>query len=197
MHLRRAALPLAVATLVATLVVTAGVASADQERLVDPAGDMWAAADDGSSVPAPGSSQGDLTRAKLTYEGDKVVVRLKFVNLARRGAYAQYLVVVQGHRDHRTREIVLEAGPGRWAGRARVYRPHGDLVASCPVAHVIDYGAEVVRVRVNRACLAKPGSVRANVNVYRADDTGAFYSDNPHDRLDHSDAWTPWVKRSR
>jgi hypothetical protein len=193
MQLRRAALPLAVATLVAT----AGAASAEQERLVDPRGDMWAAAADGTSLPAPGSSQSDITRAKVSYQGRQVVVRLKFVDLAKTGSYAQYVVVLQGHRDNRTREIVLEAGPHRWDGRARVYKPHGDLVTNCPVAHRIDYGTEVVRVRLDRACLDKPGSVRANVNVYRADRSGVFYSDNPHDRLDQSDAWTSWVKRTR
>jgi hypothetical protein len=193
MHLRRVALPLALATLVAT----AGAASAEQARLVDPAGDMWAAAPDGTSVPAPGSSQSDITHAKVSYQGAHVVVRLKFVELARRGSYAQYVVVLQGHRNHRTREVVLEAGPGRWAGRVRVYKPHGDLVGSCPVAHLIDYDADVVRLRVDRTCLAKPGSVRTNVNVYRANSAGVFYSDNPHDRLDQSAAWTPWVKRSR
>lgn len=192
MHPRRAALPLAVAALVAS----AGPASAEQLRLADPAGDMWVAAADGSSLPAPGSSLGDITRAKVSYSGDKVVVRLKFVDIAKRGSYAQYAVLLQGHSG-RTREIVLEAGPHRWDGRARVYKRHGDLVQSCPVVHRIDYGTDVVRVRVDRACLAKPGSVRANVNIYRADGSGVFYSDNPHDRLDQSDAWTDWVKRTR
>jgi hypothetical protein len=193
MPLQRAALPFAVATLLAV----AGPASAQQLRLTDPRGDMWVSAADGSSLPAPGSSQSDVTRAKVSYRGDKVVVRLKFVDLAKRGSYAQYVAVLQGHRDHRTREIVLEAGPHRWKGRARVYKRHGDLVTNCKVVHRIDYGTEVVRVRVSRACLAEPGSVRANVNIYRASGSGVFYSDNPHDRLDQSDAWTDWVKRTR
>lgn len=195
MQLRRIALPLAAATLVAG--AGAGAASAEQMRLIDPSGDMWASAADGSSVPAPGSSQSDVTRAKVSYEGRQVVVRLKFVDLAKKGSYAQYVVELQGHRDLRTREVVLEAGPHRWDGRVRVYKPHGDLVPNCPVAHRIDYVTEVVRVRLDRACLNKPGSVRANVNVYRADGSGVFYSDNPHDRLDQSAAWTPWVKRTR
>ena len=193
MHLRTAALPLVAAALLTTV---AAAASAEQMRLVDPQGDMWVATD-GAAVPAPESAQGDLTRARTSYRGDAIVVRLKFVDLAKQGAYAQYAVVLQGHRDHRTREVVVEAGPGRWDGRARVYKPHGDLVTSCPVAHRIDYDTETVRVRVDRACLDKPGSVRANINVYLADESGAFYSDNPHDTLDHSDAWTPWVHRTR
>lgn len=193
MHLRTAALPLVAAALLTTV---AAAASAEQMRLVDPQGDMWVATD-GAAVPAPESAQGDLTRARTSYRGDAIVARLKFVDLAKQGAYAQYAVVLQGHRDHRTREVVVEAGPGRWDGRARVYKPHGDLVTSCPVAHRIDYDTETVRVRVDRACLDKPGSVRANINVYLADDAGAFYSDNPHDTLDHSDAWTPWVHRTR
>lgn len=192
MPLRRLVLPL----VVAALATSAGPASAEQLRLVDLAGDMWVAAADGSSLPAPGSSLGDITRAKVSYRDDKVVVRLKFVDIAKRGSYAQYAAVLQGHNG-RTREIVIEAGPHRWDGRARVYKRHGDLVTNCPVVHRIDYGTDVVRIRVDRACLAKPGSVRANVNIYRADDSGVFYSDNPHDRFDQSDAWSGWVKRTR
>lgn len=175
----------------------AGPVSAAELRLTDATGDMWASGTDGAAVPAPEAGRGDLTRAKLSYRGDTVVVRLAFAALARRGAYAQYTLLLQGKRDRRIREVVVGASPKRWAGRTRVFELHGDLVTHCPVSHEIDYGADVLKVRVKRTCLAKPGSVRANINVDLADDTGVFYSDNPHDGLDHSEAWTPWVRRSR
>lgn len=194
MHLRRIVVLLAAVTV---LPWVAGPAAAEELRLVDARGDMWTAADDGSAVPAPTSTVGDVTSAKVIYQGVKVVVRLKFADLAKRGSYAQYTVVLQGSRDLRTREIVLEAGPRHWGGHARVFKRHGDLVQNCPVRHVIDYATETLRVRIDRDCLGRPGSVRANVNVYRADEAGDFYSDNPHDGAASSDDWTAWVRRTR
>lgn len=195
MSLRRVAVPL---VLTAMLLWGAGPApaSAAELALVDASGDMWAAGDDGTAVASPGSTLGDVTRARVSYRGSTVELRLRFVDLARRGSYAQYAFVLQGRRDLRTREVVLETSPRHWSGRVRVFKPHGDLVTSCPVAHDIDYAANTVRVRVSRDCLDRPGSVRANVNVHRADELGTFYSDNPHDGLDHSEAWTSWVRRT-
>ena len=173
-----------------------GPAAAENLAQVDARGDMWAVSGDGAVVPSPDTSQGDLTRARVSYRGDRVVVLLRFVDLAKQGAYAQYALLLEG-KDRRTREVVVAAGPKRWAGRVRVFKPHGDLVDDCPVAHQIDYAAETVRVRVKRTCLDRPRSVRANLNVDLVDGDGVFRSDNPHDALDHSDAWTSWVRRSR
>jgi hypothetical protein len=172
-----------------------GPAAAQDLAQVDARGDMWAVSEDGAVVPSPETSQGDLTRARVSYRGDNVVVLLRFVRLAKRGAYAQYTLLLEG-KDRRTREVVVEAGPKHWAGRVRVFKPHGDLVDDCPVAHKIDYAADTVRVRVKRTCLDRPRSVRANVNVDLVDDDGVFRSDNPHDALDRSGAWTSWVRRS-
>jgi hypothetical protein len=189
---RRVVVPLLVGALLPW-----GIGSAAAEELAeaDARGDMWAVSEGGAVVSSPDTSQGDLTRARVSYRGDRVVVLLRFVDLAKQGVYAQYALVLEG-KHRRTREVVITAGPKRWAGRVRVFKPHGDLVGDCPVTHRIDYGAETVRVRVKRTCLDRPRSVRANVNVDLVDDEGVFLSDNPHDALDHSDAWTAWVRRS-
>ena len=173
-----------------------GPAAAEKLALTDPRGDMWAVSEDGAVVASPDTRQGDVTRARVSYRNDRVVVLLRFADLARQGAYAQYTLVLRG-RDTRTREIVVAAGPKHWAGRVRVFKRHGDQVDSCPVVHKIDYAAETVRVRVKRTCLGKPRSLRANVNVDLVDDDGVFRSDNPHNALEHSNAWTSWVRRSR
>jgi hypothetical protein len=180
----------------ALLVGAAGPASAAEIRLADARGDMWTTGSDGQGVPAPDSNEGDLTRAKVAYRGEKVVVRLAFVDLARRGTYAQYVALLQGRRDGVVREVVLTASPSHWGGRVRVYEKDGDVVASCPVGHLIDYDRNIVRIQVARSCMHRPGSVRANVNIARADRSGAFFSDNPHDDTARSDAWTSWVRRT-
>ena len=189
---RRVVVPLLVGALLPWGI---GPAAAEKLALTDARGDMWAASEDGTVVPSPDTSQGDLTRARVSYRGDRVVVLLRFVDLAKQGGYAQYALRLEG-KDRRTREVVVAAGPKNWAGRVRVFKPHGDLVDNCPVAHQIDYAAETVRVRVKRTCLDRPRAVRANVNVDVVGDDGVFRSDNPHDGLDHSEAWTSWVRRS-
>ncbi|MGZ8738099.1 MAG: hypothetical protein ACXWW7_13115 [Nocardioides sp.] len=192
MSSRRVVVPLLVGALLPWGI---GPAAAEDLTQVDVRGDMWAVSEGGAVVPSPDTSQGDVTRARVSYRGNRVVVLLRFVDLAKRGAYAQYALLLEG-KDRRTREVVVEAGPKHWAGRVLVFKPHGDLVDDCPVARHIDYAAETVRVRVKRTCLARPRSVGANVNVDLVDDDGVFRSDNPHDALDHSDAWTAWVRRS-
>lgn len=194
MQLRRLVVPLATALL---LGAGAGAADARELRLVDGRGDMWASAQAGAAQPAPASSLGDIRRTKISYHDNRILVRLAFVDLAKRGSYAQYALVVQGHRDRVRREVVIAASPRHWSGRARVYKPRGDLVASCPVAHRIDYDRNIVRVRISRDCLHRPGSVRVNVNTTRADSSATFYSDNPHDDRPTSDAWSDWVRRTR
>lgn len=175
----------------------AGPAAAQEITFRDPAGDVWYSAAGAAAEPSPGSTFGDLTRTVVKHDRKTVVVRLGFADLGRRGAYAQYAVLLEGSRDRRVREVVVEASPRNWAGRVRVFKRNGDLVRTCGARHRIDYDANTVTVRVPRTCLNRPGSVRANVNVYRADAGEGVYSDNAHDAQEFSIAWTPWVKRPR
>ncbi len=188
------AVPLAAAAL---LVSVAPAASAQELALVDGRGDVWASDQAGFAEPSPGTDLGDLRRAKLMHRDNQVVVRLAFVDLAKRGTYAQYAITLQGRRGgaHVTREVVIAASPRHWSGRARVYKPRGDLV-ECTVHHAIDYDHDVVRLRVDRDCLKRPRATRMNVNTTRADGAGEFYSDNPHDDQGYSRDWSGWVRRS-
>lgn len=196
MTLRRTALS---AALLAGLLSPwcAGPAAAQDYTFNDAAGDTWYAAGSTGAEPAPSNVQGDLVRTSVEHDRKVVLVRLKFADLARRGAYAQYAVLLEGSRDRKVREVVVEASHRNWPGRVRVFKRNGDLVSRCPVSHGIDYDANVVRLRVARICLNRPGSVRANINVHRLDNAQDSYSDNAHDELEYSEAWTPWVKRSR
>jgi hypothetical protein len=180
------------------LVAFAPAASAQELSLVDGRGDVWSSDQAGFAQPAPGADLGDVRRAKLAHRADRIVVRLAFVDLARRGTYAQYAVTLQGrrHGHHVTREVIIAASPRHWSGRARVYKPRGDLV-DCNVHHVIDYDRDLVRLRVDRDCLNRPGAARMNVNTTRADGAGEFYSDNPHDDQAYSRDWSDWVRRTR
>lgn len=196
MTLRRTVLS---AALLAGLLASwcASPAAAQTFTFSDAAGDTWYSTESADAELAPTNTQGDLVRTVVKHERKVVVVRLKFADLARRGSYAQYAVLLEGSRDRKVREVVVEASHRNWAGRVRVFKRNGDLVSQCQVRHGIDYGADVVRIRVARTCLNRPGSVRANINVHRLDNVRGSYSDNAHDGLEYSAAWTPWIKRTR
>lgn len=196
MTFRRTALS---AALLAGVLVSwcAGPAAAQVYSFSDASGDTWYSAGVEAAVPSPTSAQGDLVRTVVKHDRKVVVVRLRFADLARRGSYAQYAVLLEGSRDRKVREVVVEASHRSWSGRVRVFKRNGDLVSSCQVRHRIDYAKNVLAVRLDRACLNRPGSVRANINVHRFDNARGTYSDNAHDELEYSAAWTPWVKRAR
>ena len=144
--------------------------------------------------PAPGGRLGDVTSTTVRHARSQVQVTVRFRALAATGAYASYDLRIQG--DRVVREVVLEAGRGRWAGRVRVFRRDGDPAAGCGgVRHRIDYRHDRVRIVVPRGCLHRPHRVRANLNVYRAGRDGRFWSDSAQTRRAHSDAWTRWLRR--
>lgn len=183
----------AAVTAVAT-VLPAAAASADQLALKDPRGDVWGQQGNAAAVRAPNVKVGDLTRAVVHNTRSTVTVVLRFVDIARAGRYAQYDVVVQSKATMVRRELLLEAGPGRWKGVMRVFH-HNGTAASCPTSHRIDYAANVVTVRMRGRCLGEAISVRAQINTYRGLSHARFYSDNPAGTTAQMTGWTGWVHR--
>jgi hypothetical protein len=180
------------------LLLLAAPAYAERLTLRDPARDMWRTMPGGEVAPARWSETGDVSRVRVDHRRRVVVVKIDFVTVRRGGIYAQYAVRVQGTGEHRRiREVVLEAGPHNWRGKSRAFTGRGNLARGCDVGHRVDYKRDRVVVRLGRGCLGRPGSVRVNVNAYRANRKGVFFSDNPHDTTHHARAWSEWVRRSR
>lgn len=177
------------------VMATVAPAAAAELRVDDARGDVWVSTDATAAAASPESTLGDVTWTKVRYAGARIVVRIGFRDLARKGAYAQYALRLQNRSTKMVREVVLEASPDSWGGTVRVFKPHGDLVTGCAVSHEIDYAADAVLIKVGRSCLHRPGAVRANVNAYRADGSGAFSSDNALTDDDSSGGWTAWVRR--
>lgn len=183
-------------TAAAVLLATAGPVAAREVAVKDARGDVWASTAPDTWEPAPAGSLGDVTRAVVRHEASKVVVTVRFADLRRTGSYAQYAVRIQGSRDKVVREVVVEAGARGWDGRHRVFRADGEPATGCSATHLIDYQDEKVQVRVDPGCLRSPGSVRVNVNAYRAQKDKTFLADNPHNEKAESSAWSPWARRT-
>jgi hypothetical protein len=159
--------------------------------------DTWRTMPGGEVAPAQWAEAGDITRVAVRHRHDRIVLRISFAELHRSGAYAQYAVRVQGRGKHRwIREVLVESGPHRWRGVARVFTGHGNLARRCDLGHRINYRDNVVMVRLDRDCLGRPGSVRANVNAYRANRNGVFFADSAHTDQSGSRGWTDWVVRT-
>ena len=180
-----------------TLAAAAAPAGAKEITVKDGRGDVWGEADAISASPSPSIREGDITKAVVRHEGDEATVKIGFVRLAKKGAYAQFDVRFQGSRGNVVREVLVEASKRDRSGVLRVFNAHGRPVDSCDADHKIDYKHDKVTVSIDRRCLRKPGKVRANVNTAHATRSAVFYSDNLHDTAAESAAWTDWVKRSR
>lgn len=178
-----------------TLAATAAPAVAKELTVKDARGDVWGEVDATTSTPAPSIKQGDITKVVVLHERDEAKVKIGFVRLARKGAYAQFSVTFQGSDGNVVREVLVEASKRDRSGTLRVFNPRGRLVDGCDADHDVDYRRDKVSVVIDRRCLNKPGRVRINVNTAHATGTGVFYSDNAHDAAAESDAWTDWVKR--
>jgi hypothetical protein len=191
----RALLSGLVAGVVTALLTLAGAAAAhaDQVVLRDPAGDVTRTTFGGGSQPAPRTRVGDVRRAAVRHGRHAVVVRVRYRELRRVGAYWLFEVRLRTGA-HRYREVRVEATRHHWRGVERTFDQHGRRVA-CRVRHRIDYRRDVVRIQVPRACLGTPRRVRATVAGYRADRSRArFYVDDPHDRTAATRGATRWLR---
>ena len=178
------------------LAAPAAPAGAKEITVKDARGDVWREADTITATPAPSIRAGDITKAVIAHDGKRVSVRVVFKRLARKGAYVQVAVKLQGSKGV-VREVLVESSRRDRNGVVRVFNAGGRPVDGCDADHEIDYKRDRVSLDVDRRCLHKPGRVRANVNTARATGSGIFYSDNVHDTAAESVAWSDWVKRSR
>jgi hypothetical protein len=173
-------------------------ASASSRTFDDARGDVWRAAGVTAAVPSPTTQHGDLTRTVVSYDRNRVKVKLRFVSLRKKDAYAQYAVRLQGKQGKVVRTVLVETSKRDRHGVHRVFNAKDSRV-TCDSAHHVDYRKDKVTVTLDRSCLSSPRAVRVNVNTARATTThrkdAVFYSDSGHDTAAESAAWSAWVKR--
>ena len=162
---------------------TARDATPSRVVLDDGTGDVWTVDLRTSHWSEAGEVPGaDVTRAVVAHRTHAVAVRMRFVDLTRRGRQSYWAgLTVPG--DDFFVDVVSRRGAR--AGRATLYdEPGGRRVACRRLAHDIDYERDLVRVWVPRACLARPTWVRGLLgNELRLGvrPDRAVYADNPHD----------------
>jgi hypothetical protein len=173
-------------------------ASAASSTLVDTRGDVWRATGVTAAAPSPTTRHGDLTRTVVRYSRNHVKVKLRFVSLRKKDAYAQYAVRLQGKQGKVVRTVVVETSKRDRQGVHRVFNAKERRV-ECDTGHDVSYRKDRVTVTLDRRCLSSPRAVRVNVNTARATTThnqdAAFFSDSGHDTAAQSTAWSDWVRR--
>jgi hypothetical protein len=173
-------------------------ASAASSTVVDARGDVWRAAGVTGAEPSPTTRHGDLTRTVVTYGRHHVKVKLRFVALRKKDAYAQYAVRLQGKQGKVVRTVLVETSRRDRHGVHRVFNAKDSRV-ECDAGHDVSYRKDRVTVTLDRRCLGSPKAVRVNVNTARATTTrkqdAVFYSDSGQDAAAESDTWSGWVKR--
>lgn len=195
--LRRLAVTLAASSLLTFGL--GGVAHADNIAIVDARGDMWK--DDGSRERpqrAPRQESADIRRVAVNHAQRAIIVRTKFVQLRRTGAFTLMMVRV---RTNAGLVRFATLGVGRvtesgWRGEAELTRRDGRVV-ECEMGHDVNYATNVARLRIPRTCLNAPRWVQATVASVHA--TGGrrftFYFDNAHNEGFRSNGWTKRLRR--
>ncbi len=186
---------LGAAVLVAVLTVAgAAAATADQVVLHDPAGDVTRTTFGGRSQPAPRVRIGDVRRAAVRHGKHAVVVRLRYRELRRVGAYWLFEVRLRTG-THRYREVRVEATRHHWRGVERTFDQHGRRVA-CRVRHRIDYDTNVIRASVPRRCLGTPRTVQLRLLSEHVRRSWAYaYLDNGLSANFEDRSWTAPLRR--
>lgn len=161
MKLLRSAVVLAAAAVV--LVPSAAQADADSHR--DAVGDVRSVAYDpgtGKVVESPSTAEpaarlGDMTKIKVSHTSSSLTFVLRYRDLAKAGFRHVHEVVIVTPKFARYVDVV--AGPGNWKGKAQMSKPNRKKVA-CSIGRRIDYGDNVVTIKVPRSCVGSPKVVK-------------------------------------
>jgi hypothetical protein len=171
----------------ATLAGTVHGASAAEDlpsRVVlhDGTGDVWTSAISAIDEPSPTITSypaADVTKAVVTHGHYALRLRLRFANLRRVGHQA-YRVDLQTPRADFFAAVV--AGSDIRQGRHFLERE--STVRCRGFRHEIDYGTDVVTMRIPRRCLGRPRWIKVHLDhaLWTGDlnQPDASYEDNPH-----------------
>lgn len=157
------------ATVVAALTMTAAPAHADGVSRNDSGADVWtydydAEPADREVVKSPLRVNVAVEQVRATHTRDALVVRAQMRSLARNTDYF-YLNVVTKDQDDQQFVSFLQVSPSDRDGNASVQAVGGPAVPCSGIRHLVDYGAEVLRLKVPRSCLDDPArfTVRGSV----------------------------------
>ena len=193
---RRPALRLATAVLAGALVpLSAPAALAAHLTVTDPAGDMTKVEEGGGNPqPAPGATVGDAVRSTFRHTDHRVVVRVRFADLARTGKRLNLWVDLRDGSG-RTTILGVEATRADRDGHPILMNDRGRDIA-CAVRHRISYRDDYIRAAVPRRCLGNPAALKFRVLTEHVRRSWAYaYLDNALSQDLEDRSWTPLVPR--
>ena len=190
-------------TAIATSVVllgVAGAASAEGLSIRDAQHDMWAgAASDQPSQfrAAPHRSTGDVLSVRLRHGARNVVITERFARLDRSGLGDLYGFKLR--TDERVwRQVQVEAyRRSGWGGTLSMFRRNGRSVTCNRLVAQIDYGNNLVRVRVPRRCLGDPQWVQLSAMDAHITLNDTWVVDNPFNAEASFNGWSARVATGR
>ena len=168
-------------------VLIATPASADQRNWTDRAGDMWIR----GGAAAPEHRVMDIRGVHVAYTDRAVVLRVAFVELARRGRGLGLGITVRAPTLSEDDRCVTETGPaylGDWRYN------HTECFVSV-VAHAsFDYARNVMRERIPVDYLDGARWVRLRFNSWHDTRAGEFHDNALRPNMDYR-GWTPRLYR--
>ncbi len=178
--LRSAALTVTTAAVV--LLPTA--AHADTLSHYDATGDVMGvvydeATDTETPTPAPARKQGDVSKVRISFEGETIRISATFRALVKSGPIHFHSIRLVTSKVQRNVDIF--ATSGFWQGDSQMTK-YGSPVNCAGLTHKLDYTAKVAVVSFPRNCLSasgvKPGAIRAGWGTYIAEADDTFYIDD-------------------
>jgi hypothetical protein len=192
----RPALRVVVAGVVVALVpLSASSASASRLTMTDARGDMIKVEEGGGDPrPAPGAAIGDAVRTTFRHTDRRVVVRVRFAELAPTGKRLNLWVDLRDETGHTT-ILGVEATRADRDGHPILMTDRGRDI-ECAVAHRISYRRDVIRASVPRRCLGDPESVEFRALTEHVRRSWAYaFLDNALSRNLDDRSWTEPVRR--
>ncbi len=189
--------PRAAAVMLVAAVVWLSVppAHAEHLRVADARGDMIKVEEGGTNPrPAPGATIGDIVRSTFRHTRHRVVVRVRFADLAPTGKRLNLWVDLRDE-NRRLRTLGVVATRRDRDGHTILMTRHGSDIR-CRVGHRIDYGANVIRASVPRRCLGTPRTVQFRVLSEHVRHSWAYaYLDNGLSEDFENRGWTAPLRR--
>jgi hypothetical protein len=157
---------------------------ASRVRLRDGTGDVWTTpnSDEADYRLAPALRNGDIITARLAHRHRAITVRVRYAELRRMPTQQFGFIVRTGDGDWFSSVTATRRRP---TGRMALWQPGGDRATCARMSHRIDYDANLVTMRLPRACVRRPDCVRLLVESYWITRTRSAI-DNPHNHRPHA-----------
>jgi hypothetical protein len=147
----------------------------------------------GNPRPAPGATVGDAVRTTFRHTDHRVVVRVRFTDLAPTGKRLNLWVDLRD-ASGRTTILGVEATRADRDGHPILMNNRGRDIA-CAVRHRISYRDDFIRVAVPRRCLGNPAALKFRVLTEHVRRSWAYaYLDNALSRDLEDRSWTELLR---